>query len=134
MDEKTKELIAIGASVGAHCQPCLSWHVAKASELQIDEETGRQGCPPHLTILLNVTGLSAVRLRRLLAAGTVFVLPGAQAPGVEAEGGRRVVFPFGAAVGFMQHLEDMVALRVCVCSLGKQAFSVDRSMSCTICC
>jgi len=32
MDEKTKELIAIGASVGAHCQPCLAWH-EKAREL-----------------------------------------------------------------------------------------------------
>lgn len=38
MDEKTKELIAIGASVGAHCQPCLTWHVEKARELGIDEE------------------------------------------------------------------------------------------------
>lgn len=38
MDEKTKELIAIGASVGAHCQPCLTYHVAKARELGIDDE------------------------------------------------------------------------------------------------
>jgi AhpD family alkylhydroperoxidase len=41
MDEKTKELIAIGASVGAHCQPCLTYHVAKARELGIDEESIR---------------------------------------------------------------------------------------------
>jgi AhpD family alkylhydroperoxidase len=32
MDERTKELIAIGASVGAHCQPCLTYHVEKARE------------------------------------------------------------------------------------------------------
>ena len=38
MDERTKELIAIGASVGAHCQPCLTWHVGKARELGIDDE------------------------------------------------------------------------------------------------
>lgn len=38
MDERTKELIAIGASVGAHCQPCLTYHVEKARELGIDEE------------------------------------------------------------------------------------------------
>jgi len=38
MDERTKELIAIGASVGAHCQPCLTWHVEKARELGIDDE------------------------------------------------------------------------------------------------
>lgn len=42
MDEKTKELIAIGASVGAHCQPCLTWHVEKAREMGIDDETIRE--------------------------------------------------------------------------------------------
>ncbi len=37
MDEKTKELIAIGASVGAHCQDCLKYHVAKAKDLGVQE-------------------------------------------------------------------------------------------------
>ncbi len=32
MDVKTKELIAIGASVTANCKPCLEYHVAKAKE------------------------------------------------------------------------------------------------------
>jgi len=41
MDERTKELIAIGASVGSHCQPCLTWHMKKARELGIDDETIR---------------------------------------------------------------------------------------------
>ncbi len=41
MDERTKELIAIGASVGAHCQPCLTYHVEKARELGIDDESIR---------------------------------------------------------------------------------------------
>ncbi len=36
MDEQTKELIAIGASIGAHCQPCLTYHVGKAKTLGID--------------------------------------------------------------------------------------------------
>jgi len=38
MDERTKELIAIGASIGAHCQPCLTYHVEKARELGISDE------------------------------------------------------------------------------------------------
>jgi AhpD family alkylhydroperoxidase len=42
MDEKTKELIAVGASVGAHCQPCLTYHVAKAKELGIAEDEIRE--------------------------------------------------------------------------------------------
>jgi AhpD family alkylhydroperoxidase len=38
MDERTKELIAIGASVGAHYQPCLTYHVEKAREMGVDDE------------------------------------------------------------------------------------------------
>ena len=38
MDEKTKELVAIGASIGAHCQPCLTYHVSKAKKIGIDAE------------------------------------------------------------------------------------------------
>ncbi|MBS0014081.1 MAG: arsenite efflux transporter metallochaperone ArsD [Desulfobacterales bacterium] len=37
MEEKTKELIAIGASVAANCQPCLTHHVDLADELGISE-------------------------------------------------------------------------------------------------
>lgn len=37
-DDQLKELIAIGASVGAHCQPCLTYHVSKARELGLDGE------------------------------------------------------------------------------------------------
>ena len=32
MDERIKELIAIGASVTANCQPCLVYHVDKARQ------------------------------------------------------------------------------------------------------
>lgn len=42
MDEKTKELIAIGASVCAHCQPCVVFHVAKARELGVPAEQIRE--------------------------------------------------------------------------------------------
>ncbi|MDD1772581.1 MAG: carboxymuconolactone decarboxylase family protein [Methanomassiliicoccales archaeon] len=38
MDERTKELVAIGASVAGHCQPCLRHHMAKAKELGISED------------------------------------------------------------------------------------------------
>jgi len=32
MDERMKKLIAVGASVGANCHPCLEYHVGKALE------------------------------------------------------------------------------------------------------
>ena len=38
MNEKTKELSSIGASLAAHCQPCLVFHVDKARKLGIGEE------------------------------------------------------------------------------------------------
>jgi AhpD family alkylhydroperoxidase len=42
MDERIKELIAVGASVTANCQPCLKYHVGEAkkqgaSQLDINE-------------------------------------------------------------------------------------------------
>lgn len=37
MDNQIKELIAVGASIGAHCQPCLEYHVSKARELGITD-------------------------------------------------------------------------------------------------
>ena len=39
IDDKVKELIAIGASVSANCHPCVKYHVNKAHEMTID--TGR---------------------------------------------------------------------------------------------
>jgi AhpD family alkylhydroperoxidase len=42
MDEKTRELIAIGASVGAHCQPCLKHHVNKAKDVGVQESEIRE--------------------------------------------------------------------------------------------
>jgi len=38
MDDKTKKLIAVGASVGANCHPCLEHHVGEALEAGIDRD------------------------------------------------------------------------------------------------
>lgn len=38
MDEKTKELIAIGASIAGHCQPCLKNHIEQAVKLGVSLE------------------------------------------------------------------------------------------------
>lgn len=37
MTEAIKELVAIGASVGAHCQPCLEYHIQAAVEIGVSE-------------------------------------------------------------------------------------------------
>ncbi len=36
-DNRTTELIAIGASVAANCQSCVEYHLAKATEYGIDQ-------------------------------------------------------------------------------------------------
>ena len=38
LEERTKELIAVGASVTANCQPCLNYHVSKASESGAEDD------------------------------------------------------------------------------------------------
>jgi AhpD family alkylhydroperoxidase len=38
LDKRILELIAVGASVAANCQPCLEYNVGKASEFGADSE------------------------------------------------------------------------------------------------
>ncbi len=42
IDDKIKELIAIGASVSANCTDCVKFHVNKAREMNIDESEIQQ--------------------------------------------------------------------------------------------
>jgi AhpD family alkylhydroperoxidase len=42
MDERTKELVAIAASVAGHCQPCFRHHLGKAKEIGIEVEDIRE--------------------------------------------------------------------------------------------
>lgn len=42
MDKKTKELIAIGASVACNCHPCVKFHTGKASEFKIEPDLIKQ--------------------------------------------------------------------------------------------
>lgn len=38
LNEKTIELVAIGAAIGGNCIPCLEWHYKKCIELGISKE------------------------------------------------------------------------------------------------
>lgn len=38
MDERMKELVAMGAAAAANCHPCMDHHLAKCNELGIDRE------------------------------------------------------------------------------------------------
>jgi len=38
MDERTKELVAMGASAAANCHPCMDHHLTRCDELGVDRE------------------------------------------------------------------------------------------------
>jgi AhpD family alkylhydroperoxidase len=38
MDERTKELVAMGAAAAANCHPCMDHHLAKCDALDIPRE------------------------------------------------------------------------------------------------
>jgi AhpD family alkylhydroperoxidase len=42
LEQRTKELIAVGASVAANCASCLEFHVAKAREAGAEGESIRE--------------------------------------------------------------------------------------------
>jgi AhpD family alkylhydroperoxidase len=56
IDEKIKELIAIGASVSANCHPCLKYHTTKACELKVDEEEIQQAIDVGKMVRKGATG------------------------------------------------------------------------------
>lgn len=83
MDEKMKELVAVGASVGAHCQPCLSYHVAKAKELGIQDEEIREAIA--VGHMVEKGAMSAMRQ----FAGEVFDAPATTAVAPSCCGGEK---------------------------------------------
>ena len=38
LDDRTRELIAVGTAIGANCHPCLRYHTAKARDLGIPND------------------------------------------------------------------------------------------------
>ncbi len=38
MDDRMKELVAMGAAAAANCHPCMDYHFAKCEELGIDRD------------------------------------------------------------------------------------------------
>ena len=63
VDVKTTELIAIGASVSANCQPCVTFHLGKAKKLEIAPEDIKAA----LQIGIMVRGGAAGQMDQLLS-------------------------------------------------------------------
>lgn len=86
MNEQTKELIAIGASLAGHCQPCLTYHVAKAKEAGLSEADIRAAM--EVGRMVEQGAMSAMREFAVTvfdtpAKATSVCCPGAAAPGAK---------------------------------------------------
>lgn len=61
MDEKVIELIGIGAAYAGDCEPCLAYHIKRASELGLTAEEIRQA----IHVAHTVKNVRTERVRRL---------------------------------------------------------------------
>jgi len=69
MDERTKELVAIGAAAAANCHPCLDHHLKKCDELGIDR--GEVAAAARVGLMVNHGAESAIRKRARELLGQV---------------------------------------------------------------
>lgn len=77
MDESLKELVAIGASVGAHCQPCLDHHIRSAMALGVAPADIREAIAIGHTV--EKGAMAAMRKYSAAAAEGLPVIAGATA-------------------------------------------------------
>jgi AhpD family alkylhydroperoxidase len=63
LDEKVKELIAIGASVSGNCHPCVKFHIDKAGKLGIESKEIEEA----LKVGMMVRGGAAGQMDKLLS-------------------------------------------------------------------
>jgi AhpD family alkylhydroperoxidase len=63
LDEKVKELIAIGASVSCNCHPCVKFHIDKAGKLGIESKEIEEA----LKVGMMVRGGAAGQMDKLLS-------------------------------------------------------------------
>ena len=71
VDQRTKELVAMGAAAAANCHPCMDFHLAKCDELGIDRE--EVAAAVKVGLMVNHGAESAIRkkARELLGETTI---------------------------------------------------------------
>src|SRR5690242_15698669 len=93
-----KELVGIGASVGAGCRPCIEHHVVAAREAGLSEAELAEAVDTAFTVRSQATKLFARRVRELL---------GSSAPALDIPAGdgswTAELVALGASVGANSH-------------------------------
>ena len=78
MDNRVKELIALGASIGANCQPCFHYHVGKAVESGATEEEIREVIAIAKIVREGAAGMMDQFISRTMKDDTAPSEPGAE--------------------------------------------------------
>jgi AhpD family alkylhydroperoxidase len=69
MDERIKELVAIGASAAVNCHPCLELHLAEGDRLGIDREEVKAAVEVGLMVNKGAAVKTRARAEALLGLG-----------------------------------------------------------------
>lgn len=69
MDERIKELIAIGASAAVNCHPCLDYHLAECDRLGIDREEVKAAVEVGLAVNKGAAAKTRAKAETLLGLG-----------------------------------------------------------------
>ena len=75
LEQTEKELVAIGASVGAGCRPCIEHHVMAAREVGLSESELADAVDAAFALRTQATALFAGRVRELLGGSASALEP-----------------------------------------------------------
>ena len=71
MDERVKELVAIGASAAVNCHPCLEHHLAECDRLSIDRQEVNAAVEVGMMVNRGAAAKTKNRVQTLLGAQEV---------------------------------------------------------------
>ncbi|MGE5546879.1 MAG: carboxymuconolactone decarboxylase family protein [Solirubrobacterales bacterium] len=69
MDERMKELVAIGASAAVNCHPCLQHHLAECDKLGLDREDVRAAMEVGLMVNAGAAAKTRAHVQALVGGG-----------------------------------------------------------------
>ena len=99
LEQKEKELAAIGASIGANCRPCIEHHLPAGREAGLSETELVDAVTTAATVRSGAVELFSTRTDELLGRGVSTLEPG---PPVGTSRERELV-ALGASVGANSH-------------------------------
>lgn len=70
MDERMKELIAMGASAAVNCHPCLEYHLAECDRLGIGRDEVKAACEVGMMVNKGAAAKTRGKVDALFGGGT----------------------------------------------------------------